>query len=338
MMKISREPQQTTGAKNLLWSAAKIIIGFLLIIFVVSRAGLSEITALIAQVSWGWLGFTFILFSLLSLLKAWQYHVLFDSDFPYSQILSVVILQNAISNFVASSAGVAAYLTMLRADQGIKIGRSASVFVITKVGDLIAIWLGLIISLLFVWQQVDAVHNLILFLLALIGAGLTVFGAIIFLRRKFVDVLSRMIEKTGLMKFQLIQRLLVLAGTLADIEQKNVLRIMLTACGLSCTYLILTFAWTYSSLHTFNLPVTIWVVIFVSCMLQLLSIIPIQVFGGLGVSEAASLYFFGLFGFSQGQLAAVLIGQRILFYLTNLTVLLYLPLHALFLNRPVKKE
>ena len=75
MMKISREPQQTTGAKNLLWSAAKIIIGFLLIIFVVSRAGLSEITTLIAQVSWGWLGFTFILFSLLSLLKAWQYHV-----------------------------------------------------------------------------------------------------------------------------------------------------------------------------------------------------------------------------------------------------------------------
>jgi len=336
-MPIPEKSHRPAGVKISFWSIIKIISGLLLFFFVLSRSSLSELIALAAQVSWGWLGITFVLFLLLSMLKAWQYHVLFETDFPYSQILSVVILQNAISNFVASSAGIAAYLTMLRAEQGIKVSRSASVFIITKVGDLIAVWLGLMISLLFVWGQVEAVHNLVLFLIILIGAGLAAFGATVLLRRKFVDILRAILEQTGLLKFRWTQRLLELANTLADFEQKDVIRIMLTASGLSCIYLILTFIWTYSSFHTFNLPITIWVIVFVSSMLQLLSIIPVQVFGGLGVSEAASLYLLGFFGFSQGQLAAVLIGLRLLFYLMNLAVLLYLPIHTLFLNPSIKK-
>ena len=336
-MQIPEKSHQPARVKISFWSITKIILGLLLVSFVLSRASLSEFTALAAQISWSWLGVTFVLFLLLSMWKAWQYHVLFDTNFPYSKILSVVILQNAISNFVASSAGIAAYLTMLRAEQGIKVSRSASVFMITKVGDLIAIWIGLIISLLFVWSQVEAVHNLVLFLIILIGAGLAIIGAIVLLRRKFVDILRIILERTGLLKLRPIQPLLGFADTLADFEQKDVIRIMLNASGLSCIYLIITFIWTYGSLHTFDLPVTIWVVVFVSSMLQLLSIIPVQVFGGLGVSEVASLYFLGLFGFSQGQLAAVLISLRLLFYLMNLAVLLYLPFHALSLNPSIKK-
>jgi len=68
-------------------------------------------------------------------------------------------------------------------------------------------------------------------------------------------------------------------------------------------------------------------------MLQLLSILPVQVLGGLGVTEAASLYLFGLFGFPEAGLAAVLIGNRLLFYLENLAVLIYLPVNSLFSSR-----
>jgi uncharacterized membrane protein YbhN (UPF0104 family) len=316
-----------------IWSIFKIFLGVGLIVFLLSKTSFSELVGLAAEVNWNWLWVTFGLFILLSLLKAWQYHILFDANFSYLQILSVVILQNAISNFVASSAGIAAYMAALRSEQGVKVSRSASVFVITKVGDLIAIWLGLIFSLLFVWQQISGILNLVLFLIFFIGMGLAAFGAIIFLRRRFVDFVSDIIDKLGLSKFRLIKQLLDLADKLADFNQKDVIRIMITAGSLSLLYLVLTLAWTYSSLHTFNLPIMISAVVFVTSMLQLLSIIPVQVFGGLGVSEVASLYFFELFGFSQGQLATVLIGIRLLFYLTNLAVLIYLPLYPLFQNR-----
>ena len=73
-------------------------------------------------------------------------------------------------------------------------------------------------------------------------------------------------------------------------------------------------------------------------MEKILSIVPIQVFGGLGVSEAASLVLFGLFGFVESELAAVLIGMRILFTLTNLAALLYLPAYALFFPPSAKTD
>lgn len=337
-MEIPIPPTLPGPKKNSVWLMAKIVLGLSLAVFLLSKTSLSELSGLATQVNWGWLWVTLGLFIMLSLIKAWQYHILFDASFPYLQILSVVILQNAISNFVASSAGVATYMAALRAEHGIKVRRSASVFVITKVGDLIAVLLGLIISLLFVWHEIRDVLTLVLFLIAMIGTGLGAFGAIVLLRRKFVDAAHGMFGGIGFLKFRLIRHLLEIADRLADFEQKDVIRIILTASGLSSIYLILTFTWTYCSLHTFGLQVTMWTVVFVSSMLQLLSIVPVQVFGGLGVSEVASLYFFELFGFSQGQLATVLIGIRLLFYLTNLVVLIYLPFYSFLLSRSLEKN
>lgn len=337
-MEIPTPPALSEPKKTSIWSIAKIVLGLSLIVFLFSKTSFSELVSLAAQVNWNWLWVTFGLFILLSLLKAWQYYILFDASFSYWQILSVVILQNAISNFVASSAGVAAYMTALRAEQGIKVSRSASVFLITKVGDLIAVWIALIISLLFVWHEIRNVLNLVLFLIALIGAGLVVFWAIILLRRKFVDVMNSIFERIGLTNFWPARQLLELADRLADFEQKNVLRIIFIASSLSSLYLLFTFMWTYSSLHTFNFLVTMPAVAFVGSMLQLLSIVPVQVFGGLGVSETASLYFFSLFDFSQGQLVTVLIGIRLLFYVTNLVVLIYLPMYSFLQRHSSRKD
>lgn len=337
-MQTTKPTQKTTNLRNTLWSVIKIIFGVLLIVFVLSKTNLNELTALATQVSRGWLILTVILFILLSFLKAYQYYILFDADLPYRKIFSVVILQNALSNFVATGVGIVTYLTVLQAEHGVKVSRSASVFIITKIGDVIAVWVSLIISLLFVWQQVSKVHNLILFLITIIGLGLILVGLAILLRHKFVKTVSNILERTGLLKFTPIQRLLGLVNNLVEFEQKDIIRILLLASGLSSMYLALTFMWTYSSLHTFNLLVTIYEVVFVSSLLQLVSIIPIQVFGGIGVSEAASLYLFMLFSFPETQLVAVLVGFRILFYATNLIVLLYLPLQSLILNRLAKKQ
>jgi uncharacterized membrane protein YbhN (UPF0104 family) len=73
-------------------------------------------------------------------------------------------------------------------------------------------------------------------------------------------------------------------------------------------------------------------------MLQLISYLPIQVFGGLGLTETSMLYFYGFFHSPQVELAAILIGMRLLFYLENLLVLIYLPLHSLFSRRPAGRD
>jgi uncharacterized membrane protein YbhN (UPF0104 family) len=87
-------------------------------------------------------------------------------------------------------------------------------------------------------------------------------------------------------------------------------------------------AMNYTLFMAFDFKVTVSSLMFVNVLLQLMSYFPIMVFGGLGVTETSSLYFWGLFGVEQAVLAPVLVGNRILFYLFNVLPLIYLPVHA----------
>jgi uncharacterized membrane protein YbhN (UPF0104 family) len=65
-----------------------------------------------------------------------------------------------------------------------------------------------------------------------------------------------------------------------------------------------------------------------------MGIIPIQAFGGLGVCDVMSMYLYGLFGINQPEIAAILIGSRIIFYVVYGVMLLYIPIES-WLNRKV---
>jgi uncharacterized protein (TIRG00374 family) len=321
-----------------LWSLAKIILGLGLVVFVVSRTSWAELVSLLSRVSPFYLAATIILFLLLSLLKALQYHVLMPGKVPYPQALSVAIAQNAVSNFVATSAGVATYMTMLKVEQHVKLSRSASVFVLIKIADLVSLWLGLLISLVFVRKQIGTSYPLALSVLVLVAIGLVILGLGLLGRRIFASRIQAIFERLGLVKLGIVRRLSDFLNAVAEFDQGELLRLLAAASRLSFLYFVVTIAWTYASLHTFALQVSVWQVAFVTAMLQLLSIVPVQVFGGLGVSETASLYLFSLFGFTYSELAAVLIGIRLLFYATNLLALLYLPLYALLFGRPGQRS
>jgi uncharacterized membrane protein YbhN (UPF0104 family) len=50
--------------------------------------------------------------------------------------------------------------------------------------------------------------------------------------------------------------------------------------------------------------------------------------GGLGVSETLSVYLFGLFGKNPVEMAAIMIGVRLVFYIMNAFSLIYLPVET----------
>ncbi|MGA7604445.1 MAG: hypothetical protein WCA79_00855, partial [Anaerolineales bacterium] len=72
------------------------------------------------------------------------------------------------------------------------------------------------------------------------------------------------------------------------------------------------------------------VVVFVNSWIQLISWLPIQVFGGLGVAETSQVYLYGLFGIPAAQMATVSVGLRVILYLFNLISLLYIPSQTFF--------
>ena len=98
---------------------------------------------------------------------------------------------------------------------------------------------------------------------------------------------------------------------------------------LSFLYMTLTMAYSYARFQIFPVPVDFWVILFITSVMQFISIIPIQIFGGLGVSALTLVYLFSLFGVTQVDIPAIVVALRVLFYLFNLAVLAYLPVDAL---------
>ncbi len=319
---------------SVVWNILKIILALALAGFVLSRTDLDELSALHERIDGIWLTIGILLYFLITLLKALQYYFLINRRVGYPHVLNVVVVQNAVSNFIATGAGIVSYLTLFRVEQGVRVSRAVLVFLLTKIGDLIAIWMFMLVSSLLLWQRVEVLHGLIAVLLTVIGTVIIIFFAVVLLRQKFVAWLALFLEKTRLSQFGYVTRLMDFLNSLAEQEHAFVFRMVGTGVAFSLPYMFFTMAWLYASLLTFSFDIGVLPVVFVNTIMQLISYLPIQVFGGLGINEMTSLYMYGMFDVPQAELAAVLVGMRVLFYLTNLAALLYLPLYAVFFNRP----
>lgn len=309
--------------------ALKVLLAFVLIGVVISRTDLHAIAALRQQISWPWLAASFALLASLTALKAVQYWALLNRGVPYGQVVRIVVIQNALTNLVTLAAGAASYMTMLRVEQNVKLSRSGIIFIITKAGDLFSMCLYLLISAIVVWGRVQALQPVVILLLAGAFFGLGVFWTLIFLRRSLVSGLDRLARRLRLDRIKVVASILDAMRSLVDLDHRMVARTVLTGLALSLCYMTVTMIYAYSTLRAFRVPLDAWAILFLTAIMQLISIIPIQAFGGLGVTEVTSLYLYDLFHVTGVDMAAIVVGMRVVFYLFNLGLLLYLPLLAL---------
>ena len=307
------------------WQLIKILLAISLIVLIISKVDSDELIGLFRNVSPGLLVSSFVVYFLMSLTKAFQYYVLIGGQITYPRMLYIVMIQNTVSNFIANSAGIASYLATLKLEDGIKVTRAAVIFVITKVMDVFFIGLFLGISSAIIWEQVQDLQVLVVLLLVGISLLVLLFMATILFRKSFVRILESVFKIFRIGNLPFIQRGLESLRTLAEQEHKQVLKMVLQAFCLSSLYFILVLALSFISYRLFSIPFGIWVIVFVSCLLQLISLVPISVFGGLGVNEISLVYLYGFFGLSPGVIPAIAVGIRVLSYLSAISGLWYLP-------------
>ncbi len=313
---------------SFLWDLLKIVLALGLVIYVFSRSELSSLASTLQNASLFWFLISGALYILLTVLKALQYFVLLRGSLTYPQVLNVTIWQNAVSNFFLAGAGIAAYITMTRLEHEVKVSRSVTVFVLTKVGDLIALWVALLIASNLVWREIGVLQTAILVLLLGIGSIILIFFLTILFRQRFVSILNGILERLRISGIKFVKSGIGYLQSLANMEQSRVLSTMGLLILYSFIYLAVTVACTYTNLATFHLRPEISAVLFVSVLIQLVSYFPVSVFGGLGVTETSALYFWSFFGFPEPVMAPVLIGIRAMFYLLNLIPLIYLPAYS----------
>ena len=315
-----------------LWNLVKIVLACGLIGYVLSKSDLSIVASTLKNASVFWLVVSVVLYILLTLLKALQYSVLMQGSLTYLQVLHVTIWQNAISNFFLAGAGIAAYVTMTRLEHEVKVSRSVTIFLMTKLGDLFAIWVMLLISSNLVWAEIDSLHVPVILLIAGIGSVILLFFLTILFRQRFLSVLNRILKLLKMSQVRFIEDGLNYLQSLASMDQKKIITTFGLLLLYSFIYLIVSIGFIYANLAIFHLQLNVIAVTFVSVLIQLVSYFPISVFGGLGITETSALYFWSVFGVSQDIMAPTLIGIRVVFYLFNLIPLIYLPLYSAFLK------
>lgn len=313
----------------LLWNVFKTLLALGLIGFVVSKTDSTQLAALRQRISLPWLLLDLALFTGLTLIKTGQYRALTGREVPYRRVLNIVILQNAISNFVASSAGIASYLTLMKAEEGVKLRTGAASFLIAKMGDLLALSLFLAATTAMAGSHVPVLRAVAILLLLSIALALAICLLAILLRQRFIALLLGVLERFHVMHLPVIQKGMAALQSLADQEQGSIFRSLRVGTAYSLAYMAVTFAWSYCNLRVFSLVISWKIVGFVNALMQLISWVPIQVFGGLGITETTLVYMFGSFGVQQSEMAAVSIGLRLLQYFSNLVVLTYLPFGGL---------
>jgi uncharacterized membrane protein YbhN (UPF0104 family) len=166
--------------------------------------------------------------------------------------------------------------------------------------------------------------------LVLIGLSLLVFYIAVFTGRHFAELAITWLQIMNPDRFKIIQRGADFFKSLLDLDHSEIKRMVFTGATLSFFYFFLTFLWSYSQIKMFSVSLDVFPFLLITAILQLVSIIPVTILGGLGVNEASSMIVFPVFGIDPVPFAAILIGMRIMFYFVNLVMLLYLPLYAFF--------
>ena len=326
--------EQSADKKNFLRPAnlLKVALALVLILFVLSKTDFQAILGLQDRVLYSWVLAGFGFFFLMTVLKAFQYHLFLKQDIRYSQMLNIVVVQNVVSNFVATGAGIASYFALSRIEQGVKLSRSGVAFLLTKVGDVVAIWAFLLVSGFLVWEQIVPLQGLVVGLLLLMGFVILMVVLSILFRQTFAAGLRQWLEKLKLSNIKSVRLGLNVLDEVVAWEEIFSLRLLGLATVYSLIYLLITMLWFYANIRAFDIELNMVVVVFVNVFVQLLSNLPIQAFGGLGVNESTSLYLYQFFYSGQEVLASVLVGIRILFYLMNLATLLYLPVNKVIID------
>jgi hypothetical protein len=267
------------------WKGLKVIFAFLLLGLVFSKTDLGQLKTLYKQVQFLWIFATFLFFVLMAVLKTYQYYFLLSGKIKYRDVLNIVVMQNAISNFVATSAGILSYMVMLKSERGVTLTRSGIIFIITKFGDLLAICFYLSLSSILVWNFIFPLHHVTVFFVLGILLALVIFLLAVWRRQYFIDWIEDLTRLPLLRRLSFVSRGIDVLRSLAAVEATSLFSMLRTGAVISFLYMSATMAFVYSSMQAFNVRITLWALIYVAAIIQLVSFVPIQVFGGLGVSE-----------------------------------------------------
>src|SRR5262249_54030128 len=148
-----------------------------------------------------------------------------------------------------------------------------------------------------IWPQIALLHWLVEMLIAGLIGILLIAALVIVLRQRFLGFIDRITHLLGLEQFRIFQRVLQICTKLAQYSAQLTPQQISLLIAYSILMLAFTFFFAYCNVRMFMIYIDARQALFILALTQIMTVIPVQVFGGLGIYDITTLYLYGLFGF-----------------------------------------
>jgi hypothetical protein len=311
------------------WKVIRLLLGLSLAGFIVSQASLGDLASLWKQVSIPWLAGVLLTFVAGCWLIARRYWLLLGRRPDFHALLQVVLLQIVLGNLFATGAGVASYVVGLRAEHQVQAGRSIASLVLARLGDLLCLLVSLLVTSVLLWTRIENLHWLFWFGLAATVSCVAAGAALVLFRRQFVSGINWLLLQLGHRPSALPWGLSALLAAWSAMEPEQWCHLLLVAASHSFLIFVLSCISFYSGLRVFAVPAGVLNCVYVVSVTQLVMLIPVHVFGGLGVTDLTTIYLLAMLGLDRVGLPSLAIGLRLIFYGANLVLIGFLAIPPL---------
>ena len=326
------------NGKHMIWQVVKFATAFGLIAIVISEVNLESVSVLWKRVSMSWFLLSIVAFYGSIWFMARRYWSLIGTQISFKELFHFVIYQTIMGNMITTAVGAAWYVGALRNEGKIRITRSLFSLVAARFGDLVTLLVTLVIATLVVWRHVPTLQVLIIVVISVL-TGVALIGVLtLIFRRRVVAFIGQVIDKRNLRGKSFLNRTLHQLTSFLNQEAAQYRQSIGPFSIYSVLILLSMLIFAYSSLQIFGVRIEIWPVVFVVALTQIMSFLPVQVFGGLGIYDITYLHLYGIFGMDRSEFAAVIIGLRLCYYVANLSLLPLLLITARFRIRTVVKQ
>lgn len=317
-----------TNWRNHAWTLLRLALAIALVGVVAVNLHVQDLLTLWRNLAWPWLIGAILAFWASCLLMSLRLWHLLDRRVPAPALVELTIIQTVTGNLIASSAGVASYVALLRGRYGITLRWTLWTMLLSRFADGLALLVCLALTSAVLWGAIEPLRWPVALLISGLATG-ALGLSLLFARRQQVLAWTR--QLTAVNGLQRMPFLGSLVARLADAPQSSPRRPGENAAalfGYAGAIMLAQFVFSYCSLRMFGIVIHPGIVLFVLTFNLLVAMLPLQILGGLGIVELTSLYLYGLFGVGETTLAPALLNGRAAFYLINLATLLYLPLRG----------
>jgi uncharacterized membrane protein YbhN (UPF0104 family) len=312
----------------------KIALALTLVAALLLNTSVLQISDVFREISPTWLILSTLLWIVMNMTKGWQYYLLAQDKLPFISVMNVIFLQNVVTGLLAAGAGLVSSFAVFAVEHGLKPSRVLGMFLLVKLGDLIMIWLFLLVTGWLLWDTILVLRPILILTMLGLTAGIGMFFAAVLLRQRFLAALGSLLARLRLNRFSLVTRIISGLEVLASSDDKFLAQAMRRALIGAFVFFLVNVLLLYALARAFAFDIGMTPLVFVHGAQQLVAYVPIHVLGGLGVTDTSAVYLFSLFGHATSQLIAMMLGWRIFGYLINGLLVVYLLAVGAWPKRP----